>query len=76
MAEASGGANFRATHLDSAKMSGAILNRADLTSATLNLTILNEADLTDAKGLTQDQLRTACGNGDTRLPNGLMVEVC
>jgi uncharacterized protein YjbI with pentapeptide repeats len=57
-------------------MSGAILNRADFTGATLKLTILNGTVLTDAKGLTQDQLDTACGNGDTRLPNGLTVEVC
>jgi len=52
------------------------LNRADFTGATLKLTILNGTVLTDAKGLTQDQLDTACGNGDTRLPNGLTVGVC
>jgi uncharacterized protein YjbI with pentapeptide repeats len=70
------GANLRGANLRRAKMGGATLFRADFTGATLELSVLNAAVLTDAKGLTQDQISTACGDGDTRLPNGLMVKLC
>jgi len=33
-------------------------------------------DLSHARNLTQDQVDEACGDGKTRLPNGLSVHTC
>lgn len=60
------GADFTDAQFDHAEMSGVLLNGA----------ILSGADLRSARGLTQAQLRHACGNRATRLPRGLWVERC
>jgi hypothetical protein len=42
----------------------------------LGRTDLTGADLTGAVGLTQAQVRLACGNANTKLPPGLSVKPC
>ncbi|MCZ6863823.1 MAG: pentapeptide repeat-containing protein [Alphaproteobacteria bacterium] len=58
-------------NLQWAKLIGANFEGADIIGA-----VLHGADLTLAKGLTQAQLDQACGNEETKLPNGLTVKGC
>jgi hypothetical protein len=69
-------ANLRFTNLRGAGLIGANLSGADLFGANLSGAHLNGADLSSAKNLTQPQLGEACGNSDTRLPDGLTLEPC
>ena len=73
--------------LDDATLTGADLTdmilyrarliRADLTGAIIRGADFRGADLTDVKGLTQEQLDTACGGDErTRLPVGLTTKPC
>jgi hypothetical protein len=79
-------ANLSGARLLGADLSGAILSGADLTAANLSGTNLSGtnlqyanlrdadlsfADLSRAKGLTQKQLDEACGDADTKLPEGI-----
>ena len=59
-------ANLSKADLTMANMTEALLTQADLTKANLN-----GADLTGARGLVQQQIDTALGNGFTQLPTGL-----
>ena len=52
-------------------LSGAHLRVARIAGANLA-----GADLSGAIGLTQAQIRLACGNAGTRLPAGLSVKPC
>jgi pentapeptide repeat protein len=65
-----GGANLSFADLSLANLSGANLSRADLSLADLSL-----ANLSRAENLTQGQLDKACGNADTKLPEGLTLKV-
>ena len=65
------GAVFADADLTGARLPMANLSEADLSGATLS-----GADLRDAQGLTQEQLDTACGDGETRLPDGLYIGYC
>ena len=65
------GANLSRANLGSADLRG-----VDLTGAYLYRTILYRTKLLYAKGLTQAQLDTACGNETTKLPPGLVVRPC
>jgi uncharacterized protein YjbI with pentapeptide repeats len=69
-------ATFRGTDLSGANLAHADLDGADLTGAVLGITSLKGTDLTKAKGLTQKQLDSACGDADTRVPAGLTVHLC
>jgi uncharacterized protein YjbI with pentapeptide repeats len=67
--------------LSDAKLIGADLSDADLGGATLDRAQLGNADLTganlsDATDLTQTQLDVACGNANTKLPEGLTLKPC
>ena len=42
----------------------------------MHRTDIRGADLSGARGLTQGQIRTACGDGSTRLPGGLTAQAC
>jgi uncharacterized protein YjbI with pentapeptide repeats len=69
-------ANLRGADLSVADLSGANLTKADLTKANLSgadlhRAIFIEADLTAARNLTQDQIYSALGDLQTRLPEGL-----
>jgi uncharacterized protein YjbI with pentapeptide repeats len=70
------GASFRNTDLTGANLAHSDLTGADLTGAKLDIASLKGADLATVKGLTQDQLDTACADEDTKLPAGLKPEFC
>lgn len=53
------------------KFGDAIFLEADLTGADFS-----DADMSEAQGLRQAQLDTACGNMNTRLPEGLSLPYC
>jgi uncharacterized protein YjbI with pentapeptide repeats len=50
------------------------LSGANLSDANLRGTNLSNADLRAAENLTQGQLDKACGNADTKLPEGLTLK--
>src|SRR6516165_6223904 len=56
-------AKLQEADLQDAKLGGAKLQRANLQGTTLQ-----GADLTEAKNLTPDQVKTACGDQNTQLP--------
>ena len=68
--------SFRGANLAGANLAHAVLDGADFTGATLSITSFKGTDLTKAKGLTQAQLDTACGDADTKAPAGMKVPVC
>ncbi len=80
------GADLRGAFLYYANLSGAELYHADLSGANLFTANLSGADLVgadlrgaflrDAQNLTQEQLDTACGNSNTKLPEGLRLKDC
>jgi uncharacterized protein YjbI with pentapeptide repeats len=57
--------------LNGADLRGANLNGADLGGAHLSDANLSGADLSNTKNLTQTQLNEACGDADTKPPEGL-----
>ena len=80
------GARLSGANLSGAYLSGADLSRANLTKASLFRANLTEADLANAElsdadlrvadlrgaiHLTQEQLDTASGDGETQLPGGV-----
>lgn len=64
-------ADFSNASLDGARLTGGSFSRADFSNASLRRTDIREADLSGARGLTQDQISEACGDGSTRLPGRL-----
>jgi uncharacterized protein YjbI with pentapeptide repeats len=76
-----GGANLTGAILLEANLTGAELSGANLTGAILLAANLSDAklpsaDLSKAKNLTQTQLDKACGNANTKLPEGLKLKWC
>jgi len=63
------GADMRDANLTGADVSGVDFSLANLSGANLS-----GANLTGAKNLTQEQLDKACGNADTKLPEGLTLK--
>lgn len=61
-------ASFRHANLTRANLVGAYLHSADMTGARLDGANLSGAELGTARGLTQGQLDTACGDASTELP--------
>lgn len=75
------GARFVRTDFSGANLSGATLagswfGGAVMTGADLRGANLSGSYLFTAKGLTQDQLSTACGDEATKLPQGLTIPLC
>jgi hypothetical protein len=71
------GDDLRKADLSSAKLAEANLTSADLRDAYLDSANLNgDADLSGTKNLTQTQLNEACGNANTKLPEGLTLKPC
>ena len=70
------GATFRGTDLSGANLAHAILDGADLSDARMTITSIKGTDLTHVKGLTQSQLDAACGDAETKVPQGLAVHTC
>ena len=58
-------------NLHGANLKGALLAKTNLTGANLT-----GADLRGTKNLTQMQLDQACGNAQTKLPEGLTIKRC
>ncbi|MDD9945310.1 MAG: pentapeptide repeat-containing protein [Myxococcales bacterium] len=71
-----GFADLRVANLRGANLRGANLRGANLQDTNLHRAQLERADLRRAKSLTQAQLDTACGDADTKLPEGLTVKPC
>jgi len=69
------GAHLGNANLSNADLTGAYLAYADLSGADLSSVNLSNADLR-AKGLTQKQLDEACGDADTKLPEGFTLKLC
>jgi uncharacterized protein YjbI with pentapeptide repeats len=74
------GVTLRNANLSKADLTNSILEGADLRDADLEDADLTDADLTDAdlrsaKGLSKDQLETACGNKGTKLPPKLRIKL-
>lgn len=63
------GADLRGADLEKADASGADFSEARMRGADLEGTDLRGADLRQAKGLTRAQLRDACVDATTRLPD-------
>lgn len=59
-----------------ANLRGARFDGADFRDADLRRANISGVDLSSARGLTQDQLDEACGDGATRAPKGLVVRAC
>lgn len=70
------GTKLTGANLDGVDLSGADLAGADLTGATIVGAKLFRTDFSKAKGLTQSQLDSACGDASTKLPPGLFARRC
>ena len=64
------GADLTKANLIRASLVGATLTDTQMHGAVLTRTHIEDTDLTGAIGLTQAQLRLACGNANTKLPPG------
>lgn len=68
------GADLSGTNLSGAVLSGAVLSGADLSGAVLSGAVLSRTNLRTARGLTQEQIDSACYKavwGPPKLPEGL-----
>ncbi len=70
------GADFREANLSGATLIGAYLGGARFDGAVLTGADFSGAELPTARGLTQAQLNTACGDATTVLPTGLTIPAC
>ncbi|KAA5804741.1 pentapeptide repeat-containing protein [Alkalicaulis satelles] len=70
------GARFDGADLRQATLVGAHFGGARFTGANLSGANLSGAELESARGLTQAQLSTACGDARTTLPPGLVIAPC
>ena len=69
-------ANFQDANLAHAKLRGADLLGANLEGANFTGAKLQGADLVESEGLTQEQLKFACGDAETKLPRGISIALC
>lgn len=70
------GAVLRAASFRGAKLARSDFTRAELAEADFTGAALPGADLETAMHLTAAQLRNACGDASTRLPDGLTLPDC
>lgn len=71
-----GHADFSDANLEQAAFVGAYLGYARFDGAALTGANFSGAELTGARGLTQEQLNTACGDATTVLPAGMTIPAC
>ena len=71
-----GDADFSDVNLEGAVLVGAYLGGARMNGAVLTGANLSGAELAGARGLSQSQLNTACGDATTTLPPGMTVPAC
>jgi len=62
--------------LNRAALQGAVIAHSVFADADLRLAVLRGAVVSDAEGLMQAQLDEACGDAETRLPEGLTIPAC
>lgn len=65
------GATFRNARLQNSDFTAAVVTSVDFTGAQLR-----GADLGSAIGLTREQLKSACGDAETKLPEGMTIAIC
>jgi uncharacterized protein YjbI with pentapeptide repeats len=70
------GANLSGADLRVGAFVGAYFGGANLKGALLNGANFAGAEMQTARGLTQAQLSTACGDATTTLPAGLTIPTC
>lgn len=70
------GANCTGTNFEDAVLVGTYLGGVNFTGANLKNANLSGAEAATAKGLTQSQLNTACGDASTQLPAGFTLRKC
>jgi uncharacterized protein YjbI with pentapeptide repeats len=70
------GASLKQANLTGARLRCAKLSGADLSGALLSGADLSGADLSTTTGVQQSMLNGACGDDDTRLPDGLSIAHC
>jgi len=68
--------NLKGATLDAGQFTGVRFGFANFENASVNKTNFSDADLTHVVGLTQGQLDMACGNMNTRLPDGMSLAYC
>ncbi|MEO0608128.1 MAG: pentapeptide repeat-containing protein [Pseudomonadota bacterium] len=69
-------ANFTQANLQNATAVGTFFGASSFAGADLSGANLSGADLKIARGLTQAQLDTACGDASTQLPAGKTIPRC
>lgn len=69
-------ADFSGANLERATAVGTYFGRSNFANANLDGANLSGADLSVARGLTQQQLASACGDTSTALPKGMSVPAC
>jgi len=69
-------ADMRGASLAFARFDDADFTQADMHGAEMANAVFSGANLSQARRLTAAQLRTACGDDETRLPPGLHIPVC
>ncbi len=69
-------ADFTDANLEGATLVGGYFGGARFEGAVLAGANLSGAELQSARGLTQDQLNTACGDATTTLPANLTAPAC
>ncbi|MFN7389109.1 pentapeptide repeat-containing protein [Brevundimonas sp.] len=68
--------NFNGADLTNSSWVGAYLEGSSFSGATLTGANFSGAQLARARGLTQRQLNSACGDSSTSLPDGLSIPSC
>lgn len=69
-------ADFSKVNFADAMLVGGLFGGSDFSAATFDNANLSGSDFETAKGLTQTQLNTACGDASTKLPKGLNLPAC
>lgn len=69
-------ANFAGANLENASFVGAYLGYSNFAGAKLTGANFSGAEMVGARGLSQNQLNTACGDAQTLLPRGLSIPRC
>jgi uncharacterized protein YjbI with pentapeptide repeats len=70
------GANFARANLSQAVLVGGYFSGSTFAGANMTGANISGAELAGARGLTQAQMNTACGDAETTLPGGLRVAAC
>jgi len=70
------GASFRNADMAGANLAHANVDNADFTGAKLDITSIKGTDFRRATGITQGQIDKACGDAETKLPDGMKVHTC